>query len=103
MKELTGLPRILTVATVTAFFVVAFLGLVLGGGLPRELHPSRPDQCEPLASDKDPKAVVLEPQNTWSNWGYLLVGALILYRSRNLLGAAVGLNLQFEFLFSALY
>jgi hypothetical protein len=28
---------------------------------------------------------------------------LILYRSRNLLGAAVGLNLAFEFLFSSLY
>lgn len=98
-----GLPRILTVTTITAFFVVAFLGLVLGSSLPRNLHPTRGDQCEPLATDKDSKAVVLESQNTWSNWGYLLAGALILYRSRNLIGAAVGLNLAFEFLFSALY
>jgi len=100
---MTGLKRILTVTVIVAFFIVAFLGLVLGHSLPRNLHPSRDDQCEPLATDKDPKAVVLEPQNTWSNWGYLIVGGVILYRSRNLLGAAVGLNLAFEFLFSSLY
>ena len=98
-----GLPRILTVATIALFFAVGFFGLVLGSGLHRNLHPTRGDQCEPLTTDKDPKAVVLEPQNTWSNWGYLFAGTLILYRSRNLLGAAVGLNLAFEFLFSALY
>jgi len=100
---MTGLQRILTVTVIAAFFMVAFLGLVLGPSLPRNLHPSRDDQCEPLATDTDPKAVVLEPQNTWSNWGYLMVGIVILYRSRNLLGAAVGLNLAFEFLFSGLY
>jgi hypothetical protein len=91
------------VATIAAFFIVAFLGLVLGHSLPRNLHPSRDEQCEPLATDKDPSAAVLEPQNTWSNWAYLLAGSIILYRSRNLLGAFVGLNLAFEFLFSALY
>jgi len=100
---MTGLRRILTVTVIAAFFIVAFLGLVLGPNLPRNLHPTRDDQCEPLATDKDPKAVVLEPQNTWSNLGYLIVGSVILYRSRNLLGAAVGLNLAFEFLFSGLY
>jgi len=100
---MSGVQRIVTVATITAFFFVAFFGLVLGGSLPRNLHPTRGDQCEPLATDKDPKAVVLEPQNTWSNWGYLIVGAVILYRSRTLLGTAVGLNLAFEFLFSSLY
>ncbi len=105
MPPLSGRARILTVAVIAAFFIVAFLGLVLGNGLHRNPHPpeQREDQCEPLTTDKDPNAVVLEPQNTWSNWAYLLVGVVILYRSRNLLGAFVGLNLAFEFLFSALY
>ena len=35
--------------------------------------------------------------------GLLIAGLLILYRSRTLLGAMVGLNLAFEFLFSGLY
>ncbi len=100
---MSGLPRILTVAVIAVFFIVAFLGLVLGHSLPRNLHPTRDEQCEPLATDKDPNAAVLEPQNTWSNWAYLLAGAVIVYRSRNLLGAFVGLNLAFEFIFSALY
>src|SRR5260221_1442017 len=100
---MTGWPRILTVTTIALFFIVAFLGLVLGPTPHRNLHPDRDDQCEPLATDKDPTAKVLEPQNTWSNWGYLVVGIVILYRSRTLLGAFVGLNLAFEFLFSGLY
>jgi hypothetical protein len=101
---MSGPPRVLTVTVIAAFFGVAFLGLVLGHGLPRNLHPTqRDEQCEPLATDKDPGAVVLEPQNTWSNWGYWIAGTIILFRSRNLLGAVVGLNLCFEFLFSGLY
>jgi hypothetical protein len=103
MRPMSGFPRVLTVTVIAALFGVAFLGLVLGHSLPRNLHPSRDEQCEPLATDKDPNAVVLEPQNTWSNWGYWIAGTIILFRSRNLLGAVVGLNLCFEFLFSGLY
>lgn len=100
---MTGWPRIFTVLTIAAFFILAFLGLVLTHTLDRNLQPTRDDQCEPLATDTNPAALVLEPQNTWSNWGYLVVGMVILYRSRTLLGAFVGLNLAFEFLFSGLY
>lgn len=100
---MSGWARTLTVTTIIVFFVVTFLGLVLGNGLNRDPHADRPEQCELLATTTDPQAAVLEPQNTWSNFGYLVAGTLILYRSRNLLGAAVGLNLAFEFLFSSLY
>lgn len=103
VSKISGWARILTVGTICAFFVVCFLGLVLGAGVSRNPGQSRPEQCEALATDTDPSAVVLEPQNTWSNFGYLVAGTLILYRSRTLLGAAVGLNLAFEFLFSSLY
>jgi hypothetical protein len=91
------------VTVIAGFFALAFLGLVPTRGLPRNPHPTRDEQCEPLATDKDPNAAVLEPQNTWSNWGYWIAGTIILFRSRNLLGAVVGLNLCFEFLFSGLY
>lgn len=100
---MSGIARILVVGTLIAFFVVCFFGLALGGSLSRNLTPERGEQCEALATVKDPKATVLEPQNTWSNFGYLIAGALILYRSRNLFGAMVGINLGLEFLFSSLY
>jgi hypothetical protein len=99
----SGWARIVTVGTVIAFFVVTFLALVLGKGLSTRPDAGRPEQCELLATNTDPRAAVLEPQNTWSNFGYLVAGMFILYRSRNLLGAVVGLNLAFEFLFSSLY
>jgi hypothetical protein len=46
----------------------------------------REDQCEALRDHSS----VLEPQNTWSNVGYLFAGLLIVYRSRKLRGIAAG-------------
>jgi len=100
---MSGQARILTVSVICGFFVIVFLGTVPSKGFGTNPNAQRGEQCELLSSISDPKAAVLEPQNTWSNFGYLVVGGLILYRSRNLLGAAVGLNLAFEFLFSGLY
>ena len=100
---MTGWARVVTVAVIIAFFIVIFLGLALGSSLSKKPDAGRPEQCELLATTTDPHATVLEPQNTWSNFGYLIAGLLILYRSRTLLGAVVGLNLAFEFLFSGLY
>jgi hypothetical protein len=100
---MTGWARVVTVAVIIAFFIVIFLGLALGSSVSKKPDASRPEQCELLATTTDPHAAMLEPQNTWSNFGYLLAGLLVLYRSRTLLGAAVGLNLAFEFLFSGLY
>lgn len=100
---MSGPARILTVASISGLFLVVFLGTVMAKGFSTNPAATRGEQCELLASTSDPKAAVLEPQNTWSNLGYFLAGTLILYRSRNLLGAAVGLNLAFEFLFSGLY
>jgi hypothetical protein len=100
---ITGWARIAVVGTIFAFFFVVFLGLGLGSSLSRNLNPGRGEQCENLATTSDPQATVLEPQNTWSNLGYLIAGMLVLYRSRNLFGAMVGFNLAFEFLFSSLY
>lgn len=100
---MSGWPRVLTVLTIVVFFVVIFFGLGLSGTLGRKLDADRPEQCEALATAQDPQASILEPQNTWSNFAYLIAGMLVMYRSRNLLGAAVGLNLALEFLFSGLY
>lgn len=100
---MSGWPRVLTVLTIITFFVAIFLGLGLGSTLDRNVNADRPEQCEALATTTDPQASILEPQNTWSNFAYLIAGMLVLFRSRNLLGAAVGLNLAFEFLFSGLY
>ena len=100
---ITGWARIAVVGTIFALFFVVFLGLGLGSSLSRNLNPGRGEQCEILATTSDPQATVLEPQNTWSNLGYLIAGMLVLYRSRNLFGAMVGFNLAFEFLFSGLY
>ena len=46
---------------------------------------------------------VLEPQNTWSNGGYLLAGLMIFYRSRRLRSVVVGLFLCLTGVFSAMY
>ncbi len=102
---MSGWARIFTVGTIISFFVIVFLGLVLGKSVSTNPGAQRDDQCEQLATiaNSDPKAAVLETQNTWSNFGYLVAGMLILYRSRNLLGAAVGFNLALEFIFSSLY
>jgi|HubBroStandDraft_3_1064219.scaffolds.fasta_scaffold274281_1 hypothetical protein len=102
---MSGWARIFTVGTIISFFVIVFLGLVLSKAVSTNPGAQRDDQCEQLATiaNSDPQAAVLETQNTWSNFGYLVAGTLILYRSRNLLGAAVGLNLALEFVFSSLY
>ena len=100
---MSGWPRVLTVVTIITFFIVIFLGLGLGSTLGRNVNAGRPEQCEAIATTTDPQASILEPQNTWSNFAYLIAGMLVMFRSRNLLGAAVGLNLAFEFLFSGLY
>jgi hypothetical protein len=46
----------------------------------------REDQCEALREH----SIVLEPENTWSNLGYLFGGLLILFRSGKLRGIAAG-------------
>ncbi len=56
-----------------------------------ELKPNgesehREDQCERLRA----QSIVLEPENTWSNVGYLFAGLLVVYRSRTFRGIAVG-------------
>lgn len=103
MEPMTGWRRALVVATIGSLFLVVFLGLALGGTLNRNPEANRGEQSEQLATTADPDAAVLEPQNTWSNLGYLAAGMLVLFRSGTLLGAVVGLNLGFEFLFSGLY
>lgn len=60
---------------------------------------SRGDQCEAL----NVGGKILEPQNTWSNAGYLFAGLLIFYRSRRLRSVAVGLFLCLTGVFSAMY
>ncbi|MEO8075537.1 MAG: ceramidase domain-containing protein [Acidobacteriota bacterium] len=60
---------------------------------------SRGDQCETLNLGGS----ILEPQNTWSNVGYLLAGLLIFYRSRRLRSVVVGLFLCLTGVFSAMY
>jgi len=59
----------------------------------------RPDQCEAPRYG----SVVVEPQNTWSNFGYLLAGLLILFSGPKLLGRAVGINFCGMFFTSWLY
>jgi len=62
---------------------------------PLPVPPSTPALCG--------TATIVEPQNTWSNFGYLLAGLLILFRRPRLLGIAVGVNFCLMFLFSGLY
>lgn len=59
---------------------------------------NRPDQCELLSLG----GTVLEPQNTWSNVGYLLAGTLVLVFSTKPLGLAMG-GLGVLALFSGFY
>jgi hypothetical protein len=60
---------------------------------------NRPDQCEAPRYE----SLIVEPENTWSNFAYLLAGLLILYRRPRPLGIAVGVNFCLMFLFSGLY
>jgi hypothetical protein len=60
---------------------------------------SRGDQCEKLHEG----STILEPQNTWSNVGYVLAGLMIFYRSRRLRSVVVGLFLCLTGVFSAMY
>jgi hypothetical protein len=60
---------------------------------------TRGDQCEELNAD----GAIFEPQNTWSNLGYVLAGLMIFYRARRLLSMAVGLFLCLTGVFSAMY
>lgn len=59
----------------------------------------REDQCERLRID----SIVLEPQNTWSNLGYLAAGLFIVYRSRKLRGIAAGAFLCVTGIASGMY
>ena len=93
----------MVVGAISLSFIIVFLGLVLSHSITTNPGADRPEQCELLATATDAHASIMEPQNTWSNFGYLIAGALIIFRSRNLLGAAVGLNLALEFMFSGLY
>jgi hypothetical protein len=68
-----------------------------------------PTKCKPpLSGPASTQALcgtttIVEPQNTWSNFGYLLAGLLILFRRPSRLGMAVGINFCLIFLFSGLY
>jgi hypothetical protein len=64
-----------------------------------DIADNRGDQCEAV----NRKSIVLEFENTWSNFAYLFAGLLILYRSRSLLAINVGANLCTLFLFSGFY
>ncbi len=59
----------------------------------------REDQCETLRVD----SIVMEPQNTWSNLGYLIAGLCVVYRSRTLRGIGVGAMLMVTGITSGLY
>jgi Ceramidase len=65
--------------------------------IPPDFH--REDQCERLREDSK----ILEPENTWSNIGYLFAGVLVFYRSSRFRGLVVGLALCFTGVFSAMY
>jgi Ceramidase len=74
------------------------LGMLLTEGVPGETE-SRKDQCE----SPNYSSIVVESQNTWSNFGYLLAGLLILFRAPRILGSAVGINFCLIGLFSWYY
>src|SRR5213592_160987 len=59
----------------------------------------RSDQSEAMRLE----SIVREPENTWSNFAYLLSGLLIIFRAPSVLGRAVGVQLCVLFLFSGLY
>jgi hypothetical protein len=62
------------------------------GALKTDLN--RSDQCEALNFKPGTlAAAVLEPENTWSNAGYLLAGILILVCTKRPLGYLVGIQL----------
>jgi peptidoglycan/LPS O-acetylase OafA/YrhL len=67
--------------------------------IPDGFEKSRGDQCEKL----NVGGSILEPQNTWSNVGYLMAGLLVFYRSRRLRSVVVGLFLCLTAVFSAMY
>jgi hypothetical protein len=65
---------------------------------------NRDDQCEALNVVPGTNAgTILEPQNTWSNIGYLLAGLLILFCSYRPMGKAIGLQLVILSLLSGYY
>ena len=63
----------------------------------------KPQLSAPIGGKLCGTATIVEPQNTWSNFAYLLAGILILFRGPKLLGIAVGVNFCLMFLFSGLY
>jgi hypothetical protein len=88
------------------------LGMLLTEGVPN-VTQSRKEQCEypnysgaPVPSSKVPlyyAGAVVEFENTWSNFAYILAGILILFSRPRLLGIAVGVNFCLLGLFSWLY
>jgi hypothetical protein len=60
---------------------------------------TRGDQCETL----NVTGTILEPENTWSNVGYIFAGLCVFYRSRRIISATVGILLSLTGVFSALY
>ncbi len=67
-----------------------------------------PTKCNPpmLVATLSPlcgAATIVEPQNTWSNFAYLLAGFLILFRKPGVMGMVVGIQFCLIFLFSGLY
>jgi hypothetical protein len=83
----------------------AILGIVivlsLAADIQWEIPPdfSRSDQCEALHIE----SMIMEPQNTWSNFGYLLAGLLVLFRGRGVFAKFFGAILCALFLFSGMY
>jgi hypothetical protein len=73
--------------------VCLLIAMILAAALgPRDVPKdfSRDDQCEELHA----KSSVMEPENTWSNLGYLYAGLLIVFRN---LGSKRLFNLIFGF------
>jgi hypothetical protein len=67
-----------------------------------------PTQCKPplnfaQSSPLCGTATIVEPQNTWSNFAYLLAGILILFRRPSVMGTVVGIQFCLIALFSGLY
>ena len=68
---MTGWPRIFTVLTIAAFFILAFLGLVLAHTLEYDPHATRDDQCEPWQLTQIPRPWCLNiriPGQTGDTW-----------------------------------
>lgn len=77
--------------------VTIVIALAMSGTRPWVNKPEgnwKGDQCEVPTSD----AVIRQPLNTWSNFGYLYVGLVVLARTKKILPIALGCTMCFMFL-----